>query len=37
MFGWGQASSLRLAVVLDEAHRLSRDVTLPKIMKEGRK
>lgn len=37
MFGWGQTRQLRLAVVLDEAHRLARDVTLPKIMKEGRK
>lgn len=37
MFGWGQTGRLRLAVVLDEAHRLARDVTLPKIMKEGRK
>jgi len=26
-----------LAIVLDEAHRLSRDITLPKLMKEGRK
>jgi DNA helicase HerA-like ATPase len=37
MFHWGQADRLRLAIVLDEAHRLARDVTLPKIMKEGRK
>jgi DNA helicase HerA-like ATPase len=37
MFSWGQASSIRLAVVLDEAHRLAKDVTLPKLMKEGRK
>lgn len=37
MFRWGVASSLRLAVVLDEAHRLARDITLPKVMKEGRK
>jgi DNA helicase HerA-like ATPase len=37
MFTWGQISRLRIAVVLDEAHRLARDVTLPKIMKEGRK
>ncbi|TQM08976.1 helicase HerA domain-containing protein [Pseudonocardia kunmingensis] len=37
MFRWGQTGRLRLAVVLDEAHRLARDVTLPKIMKEGRK
>lgn len=37
MFRWGQSGELKLAVVLDEAHRLARDVTLPKIMKEGRK
>ncbi|WP_249266145.1 ATP-binding protein [Pseudonocardia sp. Ae707_Ps1] len=37
MFQWGQSKQLRLAVVLDEAHRLAKDVTLPKIMKEGRK
>ncbi|MFE7202373.1 helicase HerA domain-containing protein [Pseudonocardia alni] len=37
MFQWGQSPQLRLAVVLDEAHRLAKDVTLPKIMKEGRK
>ncbi len=37
MFQWGPADRLRLVVVLDEAHRLAKDVTLPKIMKEGRK
>ncbi|MCX6023173.1 MAG: DUF87 domain-containing protein, partial [Chloroflexi bacterium] len=37
MFGWGEADRIRLAIVLDEAHRLAKDVTLPKIMKEGRK
>lgn len=37
MFRWGQADQLRLVLILDEAHRLARDVTLPKIMKEGRK
>lgn len=37
MFQWGQSRELRLAIVLDEAHRLAKDVTLPKIMKEGRK
>jgi hypothetical protein len=37
MFSWGERSELRLAIVLDEAHRLARDVTLPKLMKEGRK
>lgn len=37
MFGWGQDSTLRLAVVLDEAHRMAKDPTLPLLMKEGRK
>ncbi|HEY4035242.1 MAG TPA: ATP-binding protein [Ktedonobacteraceae bacterium] len=37
MFHWGNADRLRLAIVLDEAHRLAKDVTLPKLMKEGRK
>jgi DNA helicase HerA-like ATPase len=37
MFQWGETDRLRLAIVLDEAHRLSRDTTLPKLMKEGRK
>ena len=37
MFGWGVAERPRLAVVLDEAHRLAKDITLPKLMKEGRK
>ncbi|QDT04241.1 AAA-like domain protein [Rubripirellula lacrimiformis] len=37
MFTWGTADRIRLAIVLDEAHRLAKDVTLPKIMKEGRK
>ena len=37
MFRWGPADHLRLAIVLDEAHRLAKDITLPKIMKEGRK
>jgi DNA helicase HerA-like ATPase len=37
MFRWGTADRLRLVIVLDEAHRLAKDVTLPKIMKEGRK
>jgi hypothetical protein len=37
MFTWGESERLRLVLVLDEAHRLSRDITLPKIMKEGRK
>jgi DNA phosphorothioation-dependent restriction protein DptH len=37
MFSWGPADDLRLVIVLDEAHRLARDLTLPKLMKEGRK
>ena len=37
MFRWGETDQLRLVIVLDEAHRLARDITLPKIMKEGRK
>jgi DNA helicase HerA-like ATPase len=37
MFRWGYAEAVRLVIVLDEAHRLARDITLPKIMKEGRK
>ncbi|MBI1790000.1 MAG: ATP-binding protein [Acidobacteria bacterium] len=37
MFAWGEKDRLRVAIVLDEAHRISRDTTLPKIMKEGRK
>jgi DNA phosphorothioation-dependent restriction protein DptH len=37
MFQWGPAERLRLAIVLDEAHRLAKDKTLPRLMKEGRK
>jgi len=37
MFQWKNAARPRLAIVLDEAHRLSKDPTIPKIMKEGRK
>ncbi|TNC16605.1 ATP-binding protein [Georgenia sp. 311] len=37
MFLWPQDGTLKLAIVLDEAHRLAGDVTLPKLMKEGRK
>jgi DNA phosphorothioation-dependent restriction protein DptH len=36
MFGWGDTDGLRLLFVLDEAHRLSRDPTIPKLMQEGR-
>ena len=37
MFKWPQDHTMKLAVVLDEAHRMAKDVTLPKLMKEGRK
>ena len=37
MFLWQQDSRLKIAVVLDEAHRFAKDKTLPKLMKEGRK
>lgn len=37
MFDWERARGLRLAIVLDEAHRLVKDATLPKLLKEGRK
>lgn len=37
MFAWGQSDVLRLGVVLDEAHRMAKDPTLPLLMKEGRK
>lgn len=37
MFQWEPTHRPRLAVVLDEAHRLAKDPTIPKIMKEGRK
>jgi hypothetical protein len=37
MFLWDQNATLKLAIVLDEAHRLAKDRTLPKLMKEGRK
>jgi len=37
MFRWEHAHRLRLVIVLDEAHRLAKDITLPKLLKEGRK
>lgn len=37
MFQWGNAEHPKLAIVLDEAHRLAKDPTIPKLMKEGRK
>lgn len=37
MFQWGEASSLRLGVILDEAHRVAQDRSLGKLAKESRK
>ncbi|MBP8951104.1 MAG: DUF87 domain-containing protein [Armatimonadetes bacterium] len=37
MFLWGEQQRVRLMVVLDEAHRVAKDPTLPRLMKEGRK
>ena len=37
MFQWGPAREMRLAVILDEAHRMANNPTLPLLMKEGRK
>lgn len=37
MFSWGQSGKIRLVLLLDEAHLLSKDPTIPKLMKEGRK
>ena len=37
MFRWGETDRLRLVLVLDEAHRLARDIASRKLMKEGRK
>jgi len=37
MFRWGETERPRLLIALDEAHRVARDTTLPRIMKEGRK
>jgi len=37
MFQLDRAESVKLAVVVDEAHRLARDKTIPLLMKEGRK
>lgn len=37
MFLWGRSERLKLALILDEAHRLATDPTIPKLMKEGRK
>jgi DNA helicase HerA-like ATPase len=37
MTSWPIADGIRLVVVLDEAHKLAKDITLPKLMKEGRK
>jgi DNA phosphorothioation-dependent restriction protein DptH len=37
MFLWGKSDRLKLSLILDEAHRLASDPTIPKLMKEGRK
>ena len=37
MFLWGKVERIRLVIMLDEVHRLAKDQTLPRIMKEGRK
>lgn len=37
MFSWPADSTMKLAAVLDEAHRFAKDKSLPKILKEGRK
>jgi len=37
MFTWDQDSTMKLNIVLDEAHRMLLDKTLPKLLKEGRK
>ncbi|NSW58743.1 MAG: type IV secretion system DNA-binding domain-containing protein [Armatimonadetes bacterium] len=37
MFQWGEQERVRLMVVLDEAHRVAKDPTLPRLLKEGRK
>lgn len=34
---WDETDKMKLAIVLDEAHRLSKDITLPLIMQEARK
>ena len=34
---WEETDKLKLVIVLDEAHRLSKDITLPFIMQEARK
>lgn len=37
MFNWPADSTIKAAVILDEAHRFAKDKSLPKILKEGRK
>jgi len=37
MFNWPADSTIKVAAVLDEAHRFAKDKSLPKILKEGRK
>jgi len=37
MHSWEQTGEIRVVFILDEAHRLVKDPTIPKLMKEGRK
>jgi hypothetical protein len=37
MFNWPADSTIKVAAILDEAHRFAKDKSLPKILKEGRK
>jgi hypothetical protein len=37
MYSWGMSSEIRVLLVLDEAHLLAKNPTIPKLMKEGRK
>jgi DNA helicase HerA-like ATPase len=37
MYSWGMSKEIRVLLVLDEAHLLAKNPTIPKLMKEGRK
>lgn len=37
MYSWGMSKHIRVLLVLDEAHLLAKNPTIPKLMKEGRK
>jgi DNA phosphorothioation-dependent restriction protein DptH len=37
MYSWGMSNRIRVLLVLDEAHLLAKNPTIPKLMKEGRK